>query len=94
MASDVAERIMPWTPDQGGGGGGGDLRFPNRIATVRVLSLWITHGTMRGLPMRIRPWTIDKEGTGLKTLFDIVDDPLKKFWSLMSVLYDNVQMDQ
>ena len=31
----------------------------------------------------------------LKTLFNIVEAPLKKInWSLMPVLYDDVQMDQ
>ena len=30
----------------------------------------------------------------LKTLFNIVEAPFKKFfWTLMSVLYDDVQMD-
>ena len=29
-----------------------------------------------------------------KTLFNIVEAPLKNGWTLMSVLYDDVQMDQ
>ena len=30
----------------------------------------------------------------LKTLFNIVEARFKNFWTLMSILYDDVQMDQ
>ena len=30
----------------------------------------------------------------LNTLFNIVEAPLKNGWTLISVLYDDVQMDQ
>ena len=36
----------------------------------------------------------DKAHNGLKTLFNIVEAPFKNCCTLMSVLYDDVQMDQ
>ena len=30
----------------------------------------------------------------INTLFNIVEAPFKKIWTLMSVLYDDVQLDQ
>ena len=32
--------------------------------------------------------------TYLKTLFNIAEAPFKNYWTLMSVLYDDVKMDQ